>query len=80
MKISKWCQIMIVVFALVSTGLFGFDLPGYITMHGKVIDADTLKPIEGAVVWAMWTKCRPGIGSGSCETGMVKEVLTDARR
>ena len=78
MKISKWCQIMIVVFALVPAVLFGFDLPGYVTFHGKVIDADTLKPIEGAVVYALWNTCRPGIGSGSCETGMVKEVLTDA--
>jgi hypothetical protein len=78
MKITKGCNVLIVVLALVPAVLFGFDLPGYITMHGKVIDADTLKPIEGAVVWAIWMKCRPGIGSGSCQTGMAKEVLTDA--
>jgi hypothetical protein len=53
-------------------------MPGYATFHGKVIDADTLKPIEGVVVYAIWMKCRPGIGSGSCQTDMAKEVLTDA--
>lgn len=78
MKIIKGCNTLIVALAFVPAVLFGFDLPGYATFHGKIIDADTLKPIEGAVVWALWMKCRPGIGSGSCETGMVKEVLTNA--
>jgi hypothetical protein len=69
---------LVAVLIFVPALLFGFDLPGYATFHGKVIDADTLKPIEGAVVYALWDSCRPGIGSGSCKTGMVKEVLTDA--
>ncbi len=78
MKIIKGCNTLIVALAFVPAVLFGFDLPGYATFHGKIIDADTLKPIEGAVVWAIWNTCRPGIGSGpSCNTGMVKEVLTD---
>ena len=67
MKIIKGCNTLIVALAFVPAVLFGFDLPGYATFHGKIIDADTLKPIEGAVVWALWMKCRPGIGSGSCE-------------
>jgi hypothetical protein len=79
MKISMRCQVLIIVLAFVPAVLFGFDLPGHATFHGKVIDADTLKPIEGAVVWALWNTCRPGIGSGSCETGTVKEVLTDIK-
>ncbi|MCK9264842.1 MAG: hypothetical protein M0R18_13650 [Deltaproteobacteria bacterium] len=74
----KRCKRLILVLILAPTLLFGFDFPGYATYHGKVIDADTLKPIEGAIVYAIWIKCRPGIGSGSCGPGKVKEVLTDA--
>jgi hypothetical protein len=77
MKIFRGCNVLIVALAFVPAVLFGFDLPGYATFHGKVIDADTLKPIEGAVVYAIWLKCRPGIGSGSCQADMAKEVLTD---
>jgi hypothetical protein len=91
MKIAKRFKVMILIFTLIPTVSYGLSfsdwmivmfhglgLPSYVTCHGKVIDADTLKPIEGAVVWAIWMKCRPGIGSGSCGTGMAKEVLTDA--
>jgi hypothetical protein len=78
MKIFKGCNVLIVALVLIPAILFGFDLPGYATFHGKVIDADSLKPIEGAVVYAIWMKCRPGIGSGSCHACMVKEILTDA--
>ncbi len=78
MNSFKWSKGLILVLILAPALLFGFDLPGYMTMHGKVIDADTLEPIEGAVVYAVWRKCRPGIGSGSCGTGPAKEVLTDA--
>jgi hypothetical protein len=50
-----------------------------VTFRGKVIDADTLKPIEGAVVVAEWDKCWPGIGAGElCSFKMVKEGQTDA--
>ena len=78
MRIFKCCQSLIVILTLIPTVLLGFDFPGYATYHGKVIDADTLEPIEGAVVYAIWIKCRPGIGSRSCGIGPVKEVLTDA--
>jgi hypothetical protein len=91
MKITNRFKVLVVIFTLIPTVSYGLSfsdwmivmfhglgLPSYVTSHGKVIDADTLKPIEGAVVWAIWMKCRPGVGSGSCGTGMVKEVLTDA--
>jgi len=71
--------LLFMVIGLIPVTLFGFDLPGYATYHGKIIDADTLKPIEGAVVWAMWKSCGPGIGHGPvCSVDTVKEVLTDA--
>jgi len=48
------------------------------TYRGKIIDAETLKPIEGVVVIAQWLKCWPGIGAGElCDFDMVKETLTD---
>lgn len=78
MNCFKRCKKLIPVLILAPTLLFGFDFPGYMTMHGKVIDAYTLEPIEGAVVYALWRKCRPGIGCRSCGIGPVKEVLTDA--
>jgi hypothetical protein len=79
MRIFKRCNTLIVALTFVPAVLFGFDLPGYATFHGKIIDADTLKPIEGAVVWAIWNSCGPGLGHGPvCSVGIVKEVLTDA--
>ena len=48
------------------------------TYRGKIIDAETLKPIEGVVVIAQWLECWPGIGAGElCDFEMVKETLTD---
>ena len=59
--------------------LFGSDIFGNFTYQGKVVDADTLKPIEGAVVVMKWEKCWPGIGAGTlCDFSMAKEALTDA--
>lgn len=78
MKSFNRCMSLTMAFIFVPVVLFGFVLPGYMTMHGKIIDADTLKPIEGAVVYAVWRTCRPGIGSGSCRIGPAKEALTDA--
>lgn len=78
MRITRYTLTLIIVILHVHSISWGFGLPGYMTMHGKVIDADTLEPIEGAIVYAGWMKCRPGIGSGSCKTGLVKEVLTDS--
>jgi hypothetical protein len=58
--------------------LFSFDIPGFKTWRGKVIDADTLKPIDGAVVWIKWSRDIPGIGSSTSRLARVEEVLTDA--
>lgn len=49
------------------------------TYSGRVIDADTLEPIEGAAVVAVWHKSWPGIGTGAdTRFKMAREVLTDA--
>ena len=60
---KKTCLILAMV--MLPLGLMGADLFGNVTFRGKVIDADTLKPIEGAVVVATWDKCHPGIGEGN---------------
>lgn len=48
----------------------------YATISGTVIDAETEKPIEGAVILAEWTKTK-GIGHTSTESYKVVETLTD---
>ena len=80
MKTSRFGMIVYILLAcaVIPAPLMGFDFPGYVTMRGKIIDADTLKPIEGAVVWARWHKCRPSVGGDVCDVYKVKEVLTDA--
>jgi len=49
------------------------------TFQGKVIDADTLEPIEGAVVVAIWRKTRAGIAGADTRFKDAKETLTDKR-
>ena len=44
---------------------------------GKVIDADTLKPIEGALVVATWQKIRTVLITRTTEFKDIKETLTD---
>lgn len=51
-----------------------------ITYQGKVIDKETLKPIEGAVVVAVWNKWyMPLVSFEGSETKFkdAKEILTD---
>lgn len=48
-----------------------------VTFRGKVIDADTKEPIEGAVVVAYWHKAWQTISGESTELKEVKELLTD---
>jgi|SRR6185369_7484852 len=50
----------------------------YRTITGTVIDAETLKPIEGAVVMAEWTTNVGSIGSSATASYKVVEVVTDA--
>ncbi len=45
--------------------------------HGKVIDADTKKPIEGAAVVASWVKAGATPAGPTTELEDVKETLTD---
>jgi hypothetical protein len=47
------------------------------TFKGRVIDADTKEPIEGAVVVAYWYKARDTIAGESTTLKDVKECLTD---
>jgi hypothetical protein len=44
---------------------------------GKVIDADTKEPVEGAVVVAVWQEARATISGESTRLKDVKETLTD---
>jgi len=48
----------------------------YLPITGTVVDAETGKPIEGAVVLVEWT-IKKGIGDKHTESVKVAEVLTD---
>jgi hypothetical protein len=45
--------------------------------EGKVIDAQTGQPLEGAVVFGVWEKANPGAGGASHTYYDCREVLTD---
>ena len=47
------------------------------TFKGKVIDADTREPIEGAVVVAVWHEATSTISGESTRLKDVEECLTD---
>ena len=49
------------------------------TFKGKVIDADTREPIEGAVVVAVWHEATATISGESTRLEDVKETLTDKK-
>ena len=48
-----------------------------VTYHGRVIDADTKLPIDGAVVVASWPEERGTMAGGTSRLHDVKETLTD---
>ncbi len=58
---------------LLITGAFGKDK----TFYGRVIDAETKKPIEGAAVVVHWVEARGTVAGESTRFKDVKEVLTD---
>ena len=58
---------------LVSSTSFSADR----TFRGKLIDADTLKPIEGAVVVAVWRKTKAFLIDSTTDFKDAKETLTD---
>jgi hypothetical protein len=47
------------------------------TFHGRIIDADTREPIEGAAVVASWSEERATIAGPTGRLKDVKETLTD---
>jgi hypothetical protein len=53
---------------------FGSDGP----YEGKVIDAETGQPIEGAVIHGLWYMAHPGPGGATHTVYSSREVLTDA--
>lgn len=52
-------------------------LTGCVTYHGRVIDAETKQPIEGAVVVASWLEEQGSFAGGVSRLDDVKETLTD---
>jgi hypothetical protein len=49
------------------------------TYQGKVIDAETLEPVEGAVVVAIWNKSRAGIAGSDTIFEDAEETLTNKK-
>ena len=74
---------MFVFLSFVATPSHAFWWMGYHkpAFQGKVIDAETKKPIEGAVVVAIYGKYPiiSGPGGGSESIMDIKEILTDAK-
>ena len=64
------CRILAVLFTFVSTGC-------YASMTGTVVDSETGKPIEGAVVLVEWTMEKGLPGLSNTEPYKVIEVITD---
>lgn len=60
---------LLIVVLLFTTGCYG-------TLKGKVIDAETGKPIEGAVAMAEWTKTK-GLGNTYTVSAKVVEAVSD---
>ncbi len=56
---------------LISTGCYGYG-----TLKGKVVDAETGEPIEGAVAMAEWTKTK-GFGNTYTVSAKVSEAISD---
>lgn len=65
--------IIITFFVIVSFATVSFGA----TFKGKVIDADTKEPIEGAVVVASWSEERATVTGPTSRSKDVKETLTD---
>ena len=68
---NKFTIITFLILCFISTSAFGA------TFKGKVIDADTKEPIEGAVVVASWLEERADVAGSTSEPKDVKETLTD---
>lgn len=73
-------NLIVVIFALLlalpfsaSAAIFRYDGP----YEGKVVDADTGGPIEGAVVLGVWYRIHPNVAGWSSEFYDSVETLTD---
>jgi hypothetical protein len=66
-----------VIFFLLFTGFFLSANVFAETFKGKVIDADTKQPIEGAAVVVSWNEERATLAGPTMRTKEVKETLTD---
>ncbi len=73
MKNKKVIITSIIIAALLAGYVKGC---AYLPITGTVVDAETGKPIEGAVVLVEWT-IKKGIGDKHTESVKVAEVLTD---
>jgi len=73
MKNKKVIITSIIIAALLAGYIKGC---AYLPITGTVVDAETGKPIEGAVVLVEWT-IKKGIGDKHTESVKVAEVLTD---
>ncbi len=69
-------RLTICVLIVVHSLLFVGGCSAYPDMTGTVIDAETGKPTEGAVVLVEWTKPK-GIGLTNTESYKVQEIITD---
>ncbi len=75
----KKSQVLLTVILLVVSCVFTSPASAFFEPYqGKVIDADTKEPIEGAVVVAIWTREAPYFPSGeSVAFKKARETLTD---
>jgi len=75
---SKSTWVVVVVLLLVASwGLFNRLLAGG-PYKGRVIDAETKKPLEGAVVLAVWQRVSAGVVQKAYGFLDAEEVLTDS--
>lgn len=72
---KKVISIMSVIIGILIVGQIYFSY--FYSYYGRVIDADTKAPIEGAVVVASWREERPAIAGPTSKVKDVKETLTD---
>jgi len=72
-KMGKYLFLMILFICLEISCVEGNDA----TFRGRVIDADSKEPIEGAVVVTYWLKAWQTISGEKTELKDVKEILTD---
>lgn len=70
-----WKKILLSIVAVTVLIAVYFHVP--VTYSGKIIDADTGEPLEGAVVVAKWNEETATIAGGATRLKDAKEILTD---